>query len=101
MGVTARELVREWAARLAEAGIETARLDAELLVAHGLGIDRDRLVIDDPEPGATQLATIDEVEERVFAAAPGAAFLLARLEQDHAPAAEVELDLPISIYGGG
>jgi tRNA-dihydrouridine synthase B len=49
----------------------------------------------------TQLATIDEVEERLFAAAPGAAFLLARLEQEHAPAAEVELDLPISIYGGG
>jgi tRNA-dihydrouridine synthase B len=49
----------------------------------------------------TQLSTIDEVEERLFAAAPGAAFLLARLEQEHAPAAEIELDLPISIYGGG
>ena len=49
----------------------------------------------------TQLETVDEVEERLFAAAPGAAFLLARLEQDHAPAADVELDLPISIYGGG
>jgi tRNA-dihydrouridine synthase B len=49
----------------------------------------------------TQLETIDEVEERLFAAAPGAAFLLARLEQEHAPAAEIELDLPISIYGGG
>jgi tRNA-dihydrouridine synthase B len=49
----------------------------------------------------TQLATVDEVEERLFAAAPGAAFLLARLEQEHAPAAEIELDLPISIYGGG
>jgi tRNA-dihydrouridine synthase B len=49
----------------------------------------------------TQLATLDEVEERLFAAAPGAAFLLARLEQEHAPAAEIELDLPISIYGGG
>jgi tRNA-dihydrouridine synthase B len=49
----------------------------------------------------TQLETIDEVEERLFAAAPGAAFLLARLEQEHAPSAEIELDLPISIYGGG
>ena len=49
----------------------------------------------------TQLATIAEVEERLFAAAPGAAFLLARLEQEHAPLDEVELDLPISIYGGG
>jgi tRNA-dihydrouridine synthase B len=49
----------------------------------------------------TQLATVEEVEERLFTAAPGAAFLVARLEQQHAPAAEVELDLPISIYGGG
>ena len=49
----------------------------------------------------TQLQTIDEVEERLFAAAPGAAFLLARLERERAPAAEIELDLPISIYGGG
>jgi tRNA-dihydrouridine synthase B len=49
----------------------------------------------------TQLGTIAEVEERLFAAAPGAAFVLARLAQEHAPAAEIELDLPISIYGGG
>jgi tRNA-dihydrouridine synthase B len=49
----------------------------------------------------TQLDTLGEVEERLLAAAPGAAFVLARLEREHAPAAEVELDLPISIYGGG
>jgi tRNA-dihydrouridine synthase B len=49
----------------------------------------------------TQLDTLDEVEERLLIAAPGAEFLLARLEQKHAPAAEIELDLPISIYGGG
>jgi tRNA-dihydrouridine synthase B len=49
----------------------------------------------------TQLETVDEVEARLFAFAPGAAFILARLERDHAPAAEIELDLPISIYGGG
>jgi tRNA-dihydrouridine synthase B len=49
----------------------------------------------------TQLPTLDEVEERLFAAAPGASFVLARLEREHAPLAEVELDLPISIYGGG
>jgi tRNA-dihydrouridine synthase B len=49
----------------------------------------------------TQLETTQDVEDRLFAAAPGAAFLLARLEREHAPAAEIELDLPISIYGGG
>jgi tRNA-dihydrouridine synthase B len=49
----------------------------------------------------TQLATLEEVEEHLFGAAPGAAFVLARLEQEHAPVDEIELDLPISIYGGG
>jgi tRNA-dihydrouridine synthase B len=49
----------------------------------------------------TQLDTLDEVEKRLLAAAPGAAFVVSRLEQEHAVAAEVELDLPISIYGGG
>jgi tRNA-dihydrouridine synthase B len=49
----------------------------------------------------TQLDTLDAVEERLLIAAPGAEFVLARLEQEHAPAAEVELNLPISIYGGG
>jgi tRNA-dihydrouridine synthase B len=49
----------------------------------------------------TRLATLAEVEERLFAAAPGASFVLTRLEREHAPLDEVELDLPISIYGGG
>jgi tRNA-dihydrouridine synthase B len=49
-----------------------------------------------------QLATLDEVEERLLAAAPGAAKVLKRLESE-LPAGEddVVLDLPISIYGGG
>jgi hypothetical protein len=41
------------------------------------------------------------VEERLLAAAPGAKFVLTRLEQEHPQLDEVELDLPISIYGGG
>jgi tRNA-dihydrouridine synthase B len=49
----------------------------------------------------TQLATIGEVEERLFETVPGAKFVLARLEQRHPRLDEVELDLPISIYGGG
>jgi nifR3 family TIM-barrel protein len=48
-----------------------------------------------------ELETIAEVEERLFAAAPGAHFVLARLEHEHPRLDEVELDLPISIYGGG
>jgi len=48
----------------------------------------------------TQLTTIEEVERRLLAAAPGAADVLARLEE-HAAEEGVLLDLPISIYGGG
>jgi len=42
-----------------------------------------------------------EVERRLLAAAPGAAELLERLEEELPHGDEVTLDLPISIYGGG
>jgi tRNA-dihydrouridine synthase B len=48
-----------------------------------------------------QLATIDEVERRLLAAAPGARDVLARLEAEFPAEDEVLLDLPISVYGGG
>jgi hypothetical protein len=47
------------------------------------------------------LPTLEEVETRLLAAAPGAAEVLARLEEEQPPGDEVLLDLPISIYGGG
>ena len=49
-----------------------------------------------------QLATSEEVETRLLAAAPGASEVLQRLEAE-LPEGEddVVLDLPISIYGGG
>jgi tRNA-dihydrouridine synthase B len=48
------------------------------------------------------LRTTDEVVTRLFAAAPGAAELVAQLEAE-LPSAEddVVLELPISVYGGG
>src|SRR5512132_572678 len=49
----------------------------------------------------TQLPTIAEVEARLLAAAPGARFVLSRLEETLPQADEVLLDLPISICGGG
>jgi len=49
----------------------------------------------------TQLPTLPEVEARLLAAAPGARFVLARLEETLPEGDEVLLDLPISIYGGG
>ncbi len=48
-----------------------------------------------------QLQTLDEVEQRLLAAAPGARFVLERLEDELPQGDEVLLDLPISIYGGG
>ncbi|MDQ4029737.1 MAG: tRNA dihydrouridine synthase DusB [Actinomycetota bacterium] len=49
-----------------------------------------------------QLATVAEVEERLLAAAPGAAELLEQLEAELPEVDEVLLDsMPISIYGGG
>jgi tRNA-dihydrouridine synthase B len=49
-----------------------------------------------------QLETIEQVQQRLLAAAPGAAEVLERLEAE-LPNGEddVVLDLPISIYGGG
>ncbi len=47
------------------------------------------------------LETTDEVVERLFAAAPGAATVLARLEAEQPETEDILLDLPISIYGGG
>jgi len=48
-----------------------------------------------------ELKTFEDVEERLLAAAPGARFVLARLEEELPQGDEVTLDLPISIYGGG
>jgi tRNA-dihydrouridine synthase B len=50
-----------------------------------------------------QLETTDEVVTRLFAAAPGAAEIVERLEAELPdPADEILLDsMPISIYGGG
>jgi tRNA-dihydrouridine synthase B len=48
-----------------------------------------------------QQETPEQVEERLLAAAPGARFVLQRLEEEMPQEDEVLLDLPISIYGGG
>jgi tRNA-dihydrouridine synthase len=48
-----------------------------------------------------QLETTEEVERRLFAAAPGAIGLVEQLESELPSGDEVLLDLPISIYGGG
>jgi tRNA-dihydrouridine synthase B len=57
-----------------------------------------------PRPFKQELVLLDtteEVIERLFAAAPGAAGVLEGLEAEQPEADDVLLDLPISIYGGG
>ena len=48
-----------------------------------------------------QLATLEEVETRLLAAAPGTTEVLERLEDELPEGDEIVLDLPISMYGGG
>jgi tRNA-dihydrouridine synthase B len=48
-----------------------------------------------------QLTSTDEVVEHLLVAAPGAADVLAQLEEEVPAADDVQLELPISIYGGG
>ena len=47
---TIQQALRVAASRLAMAGIETARLDAEVLLRHVLGLDRTQLFLRYPEP---------------------------------------------------
>jgi nifR3 family TIM-barrel protein len=57
-----------------------------------------------PKPFKQELLGLDsteEVERRLFAAAPGAISLVAQLEQEIPSGDEVTLELPISVYGGG
>ena len=57
-----------------------------------------------PKPFKQELLQLDspeEVERRLFAAAPGAIELVERLEAEIPPGDEVTLELPISVYGGG
>jgi nifR3 family TIM-barrel protein len=57
-----------------------------------------------PKPFKQELVqcdSLDEVEVRLFAAAPGARFVLERLRDEMPQTDEVLLDLPISAYGGG
>ncbi len=48
-----------------------------------------------------QLDATDEIERRLLAAAPGASEIVERLEAELPSGAEVTLELPVSIYGGG
>jgi release factor glutamine methyltransferase len=72
--VSVREWLPEATGRLAAAGCDTPRLDAELLVAGALGVDRARLVI---EPDAPVPAEVDDALARREAREP-VAYILGR-----------------------
>ncbi|WP_320670363.1 peptide chain release factor N(5)-glutamine methyltransferase [Patulibacter defluvii] len=62
---TVAAAVRRLAARFAAAGIDTPRLDAELLVAHVIGGDRARLFLSPERPlDGDQAAALAELERR-------------------------------------
>jgi release factor glutamine methyltransferase len=56
MTTTAREVARDAAHRLAAAGIDTAALDAEVLMRHVLGLDRTAWFLGRDQPLATDAA---------------------------------------------
>jgi len=61
---TYREVLRAATERLRTSGIETARLDAELLLCHALGIDRTELYRRLPEPLTAPLETFWQLVAR-------------------------------------
>jgi release factor glutamine methyltransferase len=69
--VSYQDAIRQGAAKLAERGIETARLDAEVLLRHVLGIDRATLFMRYPDPIANDdLAAFSSLIERRLDGAP-------------------------------
>jgi tRNA-dihydrouridine synthase B len=86
-----REVVRELGER---------RASGFLKKFYGWYLGRGRF----PRPFKQELVTLgstEEVERRLFAAAPGAIELVERLEAELPRGDDVTLELPISIYGGG
>ena len=71
-GVPVREALDSAVVALSAAGVDTPRLDAEVLLAHTLGVDRTRLVIDRDRPveGPAVRAFQDAVRRRSVAREP-------------------------------
>ncbi|MDQ3654250.1 MAG: peptide chain release factor N(5)-glutamine methyltransferase [Chloroflexota bacterium] len=77
---TYQDVLREGSGRLARAGIETARLDAEVLLRHVAGLDRAGLFLRLPEPVPDGLeARFNELAERRLHGEP-VAYIVGRRE---------------------
>ncbi|HTX30520.1 MAG TPA: peptide chain release factor N(5)-glutamine methyltransferase [Solirubrobacteraceae bacterium] len=78
LGLSVRDALLGAAATLTEAGCETPRLDAELLLAEALGVDRSRLVIEGQSRlSADVVERLDELIRRREAREP-VAYILGR-----------------------
>jgi release factor glutamine methyltransferase len=71
-GVPVREALQSAVVALSAAGVQTPRLDAEVLLAHALGVDRAALVIDRERPveGPAVRAFQDAVRRRAMGREP-------------------------------
>ncbi|MBT0568427.1 peptide chain release factor N(5)-glutamine methyltransferase [Williamsia sp. CHRR-6] len=67
--MTVRSVIAAAAAELARVGIDSPRVDAELLVAHVLGVDRGRLIAA-PDPTPAQIDALGVVLSRRIAREP-------------------------------
>lgn len=63
---SARDLLSTAAALLGAAGVDSARVDAELLLAHSLGVERSRLPLVDGVPAAAESAFATALARRVL-----------------------------------
>ncbi len=105
-GATAEPSREEVAAELILFARETVREMGERRAAgflkkfYGWYLGRGRF----PRPFKQELVlleSVDEVVERLLAAAPGAAAVLERLEVEQPAVDDALLELPVSVYGGG
>jgi release factor glutamine methyltransferase len=106
------DAVRAATSRLSAAGVESPRLDAELLLAEVLGVDRSRLVLDAGEPvGADAVERFEGLVARRAAREPVAyilgrkAFRSIELAVDHRvliprPETELLVEVGLGLAGG-
>lgn len=77
-GTPAREALDGAVTALSAAGCESPRLDAELLLAHALGVRRERLLIDDPRVAGAAVRVFQDFVRRRSVAREPVAYILGR-----------------------
>jgi release factor glutamine methyltransferase len=65
-----RNLLHDAADRLAEAGVESARVDARILLAHAMGVTREHLIAAERQPTTEEIARFEDFIARRVARVP-------------------------------